>query len=217
MLEIIVAAVRADGQVDGQMVFPEQSKTFTLGDKLDIAQEHQPWRDSRIVTDNRDGSMGGTYRLNHREDSSLNGEYVRGNYLHGAGGLSESNVNGDPCRDAKVPWPATGQLHALLAFSGLSGIPGISGRERGGGTETEPPIGWARDRLSRRPTRPTAGSRTGTRAVSPSQQYGSDGRCIERQSSTSLPQTAVPVSNYSFIRGTPFAAWASAGAGARIP
>ena len=75
-LEIIVVAVRADGQVDGQLVLPEQSKTFTLGDKLDIANSinHGVIRGSSLTIET---SMGGTYRLN-LGSSSLNGEYVRG-------------------------------------------------------------------------------------------------------------------------------------------
>jgi len=74
--EIIVVAVRANGQVDGQMVFPDQNKTFAFGDKLDIANSinHGVVRESSLTIET---AMGGTYRLNIGS-SSLDGEYVRG-------------------------------------------------------------------------------------------------------------------------------------------
>jgi hypothetical protein len=74
--EIIVVAVRANGQVDGQMVFPDQNKTFALGDKLDIVNSinHGVIRGSSLTIET---AMGGTYRLDIGS-SSLNGEYVRG-------------------------------------------------------------------------------------------------------------------------------------------
>jgi len=75
--EIIVAAVRADGQVDGQMVFPDQQQTFTFGDKLDIAKSinHGVIQESSLTIET---ALGGTYRLT-MGSNSLNGEYVRGN------------------------------------------------------------------------------------------------------------------------------------------
>ena len=75
--EIIVAAVRADGQVDGQMVFPDQQQTFTFGDKLDIAKSinHGVIQKSSLTIET---ALGGTYRLT-MGSNSLNGEYVRGN------------------------------------------------------------------------------------------------------------------------------------------
>jgi hypothetical protein len=74
--EIIVVAVRANGQVDGQMVFPDQKQTFAFGDKLDIANStnHGVVRGSSLTIET---AMGGTYQLN-MASSSLNGEYVRG-------------------------------------------------------------------------------------------------------------------------------------------
>ena len=75
--EIIVVAVRANGQVDGQMLFPDQKQTFAFGDKLDIANSinHGVIQGSSLTIET---AMGGTYRLN-MASSSLNGEYVRGN------------------------------------------------------------------------------------------------------------------------------------------
>ena len=74
--EIIVAAVRANGQVDGRMVFPDQNQTFTFGDKLDIANSinHGVIRESSLTIET---ALGGTYRLN-AGGGSLTGEYVRG-------------------------------------------------------------------------------------------------------------------------------------------
>jgi hypothetical protein len=75
--EIIVVGVRANGQVDGQMVFPDQKQTFAFGDKLDIANgiNHGVIQGSSLTIET---AMGGTYRLT-MASSSLNGEYVRGN------------------------------------------------------------------------------------------------------------------------------------------
>ena len=75
--EIVVVAVRADGQVDGQMVFPDQKQTFAFGDKLDIANgvNHGVIQGPSLTIET---AMGGTYRLNVGS-SSLTGEYVRGN------------------------------------------------------------------------------------------------------------------------------------------
>jgi hypothetical protein len=75
--EIIVVAVRTSGQVDGQMVFPDQKQTFAFGDKLDIANSinHGVIRGPSLTIET---AMGGTYRLN-MGSSSLTGEYVRGN------------------------------------------------------------------------------------------------------------------------------------------
>jgi hypothetical protein len=74
--EIIVVTVRANGQVDGQMVFPDQNRTFAFGDKLDIVNSinHGAVRGSSLTIET---AMGGTYQLNIGT-SSLNGEYVRG-------------------------------------------------------------------------------------------------------------------------------------------
>jgi len=75
--EIVVTAVRANGQVDGQMVFPDQNQTFTFGEKLDIAKSinHGVVQGPSLTIET---AMGGTYRLN-LESGSLRGEYVRGN------------------------------------------------------------------------------------------------------------------------------------------
>ena len=75
--EIVVTAVRANGQVDGQMVFPDQNQTFTFGEKLDIAKSinHGVVQGFSLTIET---AMGGTYRLN-LESGSLRGEYVRGN------------------------------------------------------------------------------------------------------------------------------------------
>jgi hypothetical protein len=74
--EMIVVTVRANGQVDGQMVFPDQNRTFAFGDKLDIVNNinHGVVRGSSLTIET---AMGGTYQLNIGS-SSLNGEYVRG-------------------------------------------------------------------------------------------------------------------------------------------
>jgi len=74
--EIVVVAVRANGQVDGTMVFPEQAKTFTFGDKLDIVNSinHGLVEGSSLTIET---AMGGTYRL-ALADGRLGGEYVRG-------------------------------------------------------------------------------------------------------------------------------------------
>lgn len=74
--EIIVSGVRANGQVDGRMVFPEQNKTFTFGDKIDLANgiNHGVVQGSSLTIDT---AYGGTYRLN-MAGSNLSGEYVRG-------------------------------------------------------------------------------------------------------------------------------------------
>ena len=91
--EIIVAAVRADGQVDGQMVFPDQQQTFTFGDKLDIAKSINHGVIQEIVTDNRDG-LGRHLSIDHGKQQSQRRVCSR-EHLQGAGGLSESNLNYD--------------------------------------------------------------------------------------------------------------------------
>jgi hypothetical protein len=75
--EIVVTAVRANGQVDGQMVFPDQNQTFTFGEKLDITKNinHGVVQGPSLTIET---AMGGTYRLN-LQSGSLRGEYVRGN------------------------------------------------------------------------------------------------------------------------------------------
>ena len=75
--EIIVAAVRTNGQLDGRMVFPDQNQTFAFGDKLDIANStnHGVLQGSSLTIET---AMGGTYRLTVGS-GSLDGEYVRGN------------------------------------------------------------------------------------------------------------------------------------------
>ena len=75
--EIVVTAVRANGQVDGQMVFPDQSQTFTFGERLDIAKSinHGVVEGSLLTIET---AMGGSYRLT-LESGSLRGDYVRGN------------------------------------------------------------------------------------------------------------------------------------------
>lgn len=74
--EIVVEAVRANGQVEGKMVFPEQNKTFTFGDKLDIVNSinHGVVQGSALTIET---SMGGTYRLT-LTGGALSGEYLRG-------------------------------------------------------------------------------------------------------------------------------------------
>lgn len=74
--EIIVDAVRANGRVDGKMVFPEQNKTFTFGDKLDIVNSiNQGVVQGSALT--IETAMGGTYRLT-LANGQLGGEYLRG-------------------------------------------------------------------------------------------------------------------------------------------
>jgi hypothetical protein len=75
--EIVVTAVRANGQVDGQMVFPDQNQTFKFGEKLDITKSinHGVIQGPSLTIET---AMGGTYRLN-LESGGLRGEYVRGN------------------------------------------------------------------------------------------------------------------------------------------
>lgn len=72
-----MVAVRASGQVDGQMKFPDQNQTFAFGDKLDIANSvnHGMIQGPSLTIET---AMGGTYRLT-MGSSSLTGEYVRGN------------------------------------------------------------------------------------------------------------------------------------------
>jgi hypothetical protein len=75
--EIVVVAVRSNGQVDGQMMFPDQKQTFAFGDKLDIAKSinHGVIQGSSLTIET---ALGGSYRLT-MGSNSLNGEYVRGN------------------------------------------------------------------------------------------------------------------------------------------
>ena len=89
--EIVVTAVRADGQVDGQMVFPDQSQTFTFGEKLDIAKStnHGVVQGSLLTIET---ALGGTYRLT-MESGSLQRRICSREHLQGAGHLSEGNVN----------------------------------------------------------------------------------------------------------------------------
>lgn len=74
--EIIVSGVRANGQIEGKMVFVEQSKSFSFGDKLDIVNSinHGVVQGSALTIET---AMGGTYRLN-LADGQLGGEYLRG-------------------------------------------------------------------------------------------------------------------------------------------
>ena len=74
--EIVVVAVRANGQVDGTMVFPEQAKTFSFGDKLDMVNSinHGLVQGLSLTIET---ALGGTYRLN-LAGGQLAGEYVRG-------------------------------------------------------------------------------------------------------------------------------------------
>jgi len=77
--EILVTAVRANGQVDGTMTFLEQVKTFTFGDKLDIVNSinHGVVQGSALTIET---ALGGTYRLN-LADGRLTGQYLRGTTL----------------------------------------------------------------------------------------------------------------------------------------
>ena len=74
--EIIVSGVRANGQIEGKMVFVEQNKSFSFGDKLDIVNSinHGVVEGSAMTIET---AMGGTYRLN-LVDGQLDGEYLRG-------------------------------------------------------------------------------------------------------------------------------------------
>ena len=74
--EIVVVAVRANGQADGRMVFSERNTTFLFGDKLDIKNSisHGVVKGSTLTIET---VMGGIYRLN-LVDGQLNGEYLRG-------------------------------------------------------------------------------------------------------------------------------------------
>ena len=74
--EILVSGVRANGQVDGTMVFPEQSKTFNFGNKLDMVNSinHGVVQGSSLTIET---ALGGTYRLS-LAGGRLAGEYVRG-------------------------------------------------------------------------------------------------------------------------------------------
>jgi len=74
--EILVSGVRANGQVDGTMTFPEQSKTFNFGDKLDMVNSvnHGVVQGSSLTIET---ALGGTYRLS-LAGGRLAGEYVRG-------------------------------------------------------------------------------------------------------------------------------------------
>jgi hypothetical protein len=74
--EIVVVAIRANGQVDGTMVFPEQAKTFSFGDKLDMVNSinHGLVQGSSLTIET---ALGGTYHLS-LAGGELAGEYVRG-------------------------------------------------------------------------------------------------------------------------------------------
>jgi hypothetical protein len=74
--EIVVSGVRANGQVDGTMTFPEQSQTFKFGDKLDMVNSinHGIVQGSALTIET---ALGGTYRLN-LAGGQLTGEYLRG-------------------------------------------------------------------------------------------------------------------------------------------
>lgn len=78
--EILVTGVRANGQVDGTMTFPEQAKTFKFGDKLDIVNsiDHGVVQGSVLTIET---ALGGTYRLN-MANGRLTGEYLRGTTLN---------------------------------------------------------------------------------------------------------------------------------------
>ena len=78
--EIQVTGVRANGQVDGTMTFPEQAKTFKFGDKLDIVNSiNYGVVQGSVLT--IETALGGTYRLN-MADGRLTGEYLRGTTLN---------------------------------------------------------------------------------------------------------------------------------------
>ncbi|WP_421996633.1 hypothetical protein [Reyranella sp.] len=74
--EIVVTAVRPNGQIDGAMTFPEQGRTLAFGDKVDIANgiNHGVVRESVLTIET---ALGGTYRLNLVE-GGMSGEYTRG-------------------------------------------------------------------------------------------------------------------------------------------
>jgi hypothetical protein len=74
--EILVSGVRANGQVDGTMTFPEHSKTFNFGDKLDMVNSinHGLVQGSSLTIET---ALGGTYHLS-LAGGRLAGEYVRG-------------------------------------------------------------------------------------------------------------------------------------------
>jgi hypothetical protein len=78
--EILVTAVRTNGQVDGTMTFPEQAKTFKFGDKLDIVNSinHGIVQGSVLTIET---ALGGTYRLN-AASGRLTGEYTRGTTMN---------------------------------------------------------------------------------------------------------------------------------------
>ena len=79
-VEIQVTGVRANGQVDGTMTFPEQAKTFKFGDKLDIVNSinHGVVQGSVLTIET---ALGGTYRLN-MANGRLTGEYLRGTTMN---------------------------------------------------------------------------------------------------------------------------------------
>ena len=78
--EILVSGVRANGQVDGTMTFPEQSKTFKFGDKLDIVNSiNLGVVQGTVLT--IETALGGTYRLN-LVGGQLTGEYLRGTTMN---------------------------------------------------------------------------------------------------------------------------------------
>jgi hypothetical protein len=74
--EIVVLAIRANGQVEGRMVFQEPEKTLLFGDKLDIVKgiSHGVAKGAELTIET---AMGGTYRLS-LVGAQLSGEYVRG-------------------------------------------------------------------------------------------------------------------------------------------
>lgn len=78
--EIVVAAVRPNGQVDGTMTFREQDKTFKFGDKIDFVNSinHGVVQGSTLTIET---ALGGTYRLN-MADGRLTGEYLRGTTMN---------------------------------------------------------------------------------------------------------------------------------------
>jgi hypothetical protein len=74
--EIVVLSIRANGQIEGRMMFPEQDKTFTFGEKLDIVNSinHGMAKGADLTIET---AMGGTYRLT-LSGGQLAGEYIRG-------------------------------------------------------------------------------------------------------------------------------------------
>jgi hypothetical protein len=74
--ELRVTTVRPDGQVDGTMVFAEQDKTVSFGEKLDIANgiSHALVRGAALTIET---ALGGTYQLT-LANGQLTGEYSRG-------------------------------------------------------------------------------------------------------------------------------------------